>query len=151
MERSEERTEKTVYGIRDNLTFRIAEDTKELEYICKRSGSKRVKSTCSYLSVAKWQAKEKFFAEILNDFGFFAGTFNKHHFNLIDLAVLEEEHGNGYGTILVRRMKKRCREKDIHLIKLRTSMGETAVDFWQKQGAEITGYKEDDFTMEIRI
>ena len=151
MERDKERKQETVYGVRDYMIFKECTNIKECQEICKRSGSKRVRETAHYLSTAQWQGGEKFTAEIADNVGFYAGTFCKAHFNLVEIAVLEEKHGQGIGSRMLRRLKQRCLEKGIHIIRLRTSMEETAVDFYQKQGGKIVGYKENDFVMEIKI
>lgn len=135
------------------MKFQACDDMKRLEEICKNSGSPRVKKSAAFLRTAQWQGKEKgnFIAETIYDFAFYAGTFCKAHFNLVDCAVVQEKHGQGIGTILVSRMKQKCLERNIRVIRLRTAIDETAVDFWQKQGAKIVGYKGEDYVMEIDL
>ena len=136
------------------MTFRQYENVKELENICKMCGSKRVRQTSSYISVAEWQNKDsgKFTAEVSEDgSAFYCGVFCKAHFNLIEIAVIEDRHGQGIGKQAINRLKQRCLERGIHTIRLRTAISETAVDFYYKQGGEIVGLKEEDYVMEIKI
>lgn len=135
------------------MKFEPCSDMRVLEGICRKCGSKRVRQSAAYLRAAQWQAQGKgtFIAETIGDFAFYAGTFCKSHFNLVDCAVEQEKHGQGIGTILVSRMKEKCQERNIRMIRLRTAIDETAVDFWQKQGAKIVGLKGDDYVMEIHL
>lgn len=135
------------------MKFTPCNDMKKLEDICRKSGSNRVKQSAAFLRTAQWYGKEKnnFIAETIDDIAFYAGTFCKSHFNLVDCAVEQQKHGQGYGRVLFSRMKQKCLERNIRLIRLRTSIDETAVDFWQKMGAEIVGLKGDDYVMEIHL
>lgn len=131
------------------IQFCQEQNVKALQSIGKCSGSKRVKSTVSYLGFAQYYSK-LFWAERYEDIAFYAGTFAKHHFNLLELAVKEDEQGNGVGRAVVHRMKTVCKNRGIHVIRLRTAIDETAIEFWLKQGAEIVGLKNEDYVLEIK-
>lgn len=119
--------------------------------IAKQCGSKNVKSTYSYLDVMNYHSKGKFKCEIIDDCAFFAGSIAKHHFRLIEMAVKEGTQKKGYGTLLIMRMKKLCIKNNLSKITLRTSKEETAINFFEKQGAKIIGEKGNDYEMEIKI
>lgn len=119
--------------------------------IVKNCGSKNVKSTYSYLDVINYHSKDKFRCEIIDNSAFFAGLIAKEHFRLIETAVKEDSQRKGYGSLLIMRMKKLCKENNLNRITLRTSMEETAVNFFKKKGAVITGKKGNDYEMEIKL
>ena len=119
--------------------------------ICKNCGSKNVKNTYSYLDVANYQAKDKFICESIDDCCFFAGIVCKKHFRLIEIAVKEEAQRKGYGTALLLRLKKICREKGLQKITFRVAKDETAVNFYKKKGGVIAGEKGTDYEMEMKL
>ena len=84
------------------MKFTYCEDVKALENICRKSGSDRVKKSSAFLRTAFWYSREKrnFIAETIDDIAFYAGTFCKSHFTLVDCAVVKERHGEGIGTII---------------------------------------------------
>lgn len=153
MDWNQERKQKTVHGVWDHMKFNPCDDLKTLEGICRKSGSERVKKSAAFLRTAKWysQGKGTFFAETVDDIAFYAGTFCRSHFNLVEFAVVKEHQLKGIGGAMANRMKQKCRMRGVNSIRLRTAIGETAVDFWQKQGAKIVGCKDDDFIMEIDV
>ena len=119
--------------------------------IVKNCGSKNVKSTYSYLDVLNYHSKDKFKCETIDDVGFFAGVVCKNHFRLIEIAVREDTQSKGIGTLLLRRIKNICSENNLTKITLRTSINETAVNFFKKKGAVIVGIKGEDYEMEIKL
>ena len=122
-----------------------------IKEIAKNCGSKNVKSTYSYLDVMNYHSKGKFRCEIIDECAFFAGLMAKDHFRLIETAVKEDAHKKGYGTAIMIRMKKLCKDNNLSKITLRTSKEETAVNFFRKQGGIITGEKGNDYEMEIKV
>lgn len=126
-------------------------DKELIKEIVKNCGSKNVKSTYSYLDVVNYHSKDKFKCEIIDDCAFFAGTMAKSHFRLIETAVKEESQRKGYGTAIMIRMRKLCKENNLTKITLRTSKEETALNFFKKQGGVITGEKGNDYEMEIKL
>lgn len=126
-------------------------DRDTIKDIVKNCGSKNVKSTYSYLDVVNYHSKDKFKCEILDDCAFFAGTMAKNHFRLIETAVKEDSQRKGYGSAIMIRMKKLCKENNLSKITLRTSKKETALAFFKKHGAEIIGEKGEDYEMEIKL
>jgi N-acetylglutamate synthase-like GNAT family acetyltransferase len=126
-------------------------DKELIKEIAKNCGSKNVKSTYSYLDVANFHSKGKFRCEIIDGCAFFAGLLGKKHFRLIETAVKEDSQGKGYGTAIIVRMKKLCKENNLEKITLRTSQEETAVNFFKKNGGIIVGTKGNDYEMEIKI
>lgn len=126
-------------------------DKEIIKDIAKNCGSKNVKSTYSYLDVANYHSKGKFRCEIIDECAFFAGLIGKQHFRLIETAVKQDCQGKGYGTAIIIRMKKLCKENNLNKITLRTSKDETALQFFKKQGGVIIGEKGNDFEMEIKV
>lgn len=126
-------------------------DKEIIKDICKNCGSKNVKSTYSYLDVMNYHSKDKFRCEIIDNSAFFAGLIGKEHFRLIETAVKEDSQRKGYGTAIMIRMKKLCKENNLNKITLRTSKEETAVEFFKKNGGVIIGEKGNDFEMEIKV
>lgn len=126
-------------------------DKEIIKDIAKNCGSKNVKSTYSYLDVMNYHSKGKFRCEILDNSAFFAGVIAKEHFRLIETAVKQDCQRKGYGTAIMIRMKKLCKENNLNKITLRTSKEETAVEFFKKNGGVIIGEKGNDFEMEIKV
>lgn len=130
--------------------FVVETDTKVLAEIARKSGSERVKRAANYLRAAKYYSKN-FYAERFGDCAFYAVSIAKKHLTIIELAVLDGEHGKGIGGKLLNRIKRLCREKGIDKIRLRTAINETAIEFWLRQGAEIVGLNGEDYELEIKV
>ena len=126
-------------------------DANLVEEICKGCASNNVKKSYAFLRVANYHSGDKFICEIIDDCCFFAGIVCKSHFRLIEIAVKEEAQQKGYGTALLLRMKKLCREKDLTKITFRTAKDETAVKFFKKKGGVIVGEKGNDYEMEMKV
>lgn len=131
--------------------FVVETDTKVLAEIARKSGSERVKKTANYLRAANYYYPKTFYAERFGDCAFYAVNIAKKHLTIIELAVLEGEHGKGIGRKLVNRIKYLCRGKGIDKIRLRTAINETAIEFWLRQGAEIVGLNGEDYELEIKV
>lgn len=126
-------------------------DAKIIDEICKASGADSVKNATTYLRVPAFRCDKNFKCEIIDDVAFFAGVVCKKHFRLYETAVKSEFQKRGYGTLIINRIKKICKENNLSKITFRTSMSENAVDFYRHYGAIITGIKNNDYEMEMRV
>lgn len=127
-------------------------DLRTIEHIIKQAGSPSLKKEAAYLRTAKFFGKGKFKCGIISGgAGFYAGTLNKEHFRLVSIAVVEKEHGKGYGTAMMLEIIKQCRRRKIKKITLRTNRQEQAVNFYKKFGGKIVGINGEDYEMEIPI
>jgi ribosomal protein S18 acetylase RimI-like enzyme len=148
MEENQNRNEKTLQGKRNNLIIRKGFDKEKIEEIAKACGADSVKKSISYISAPF--LRSKLYCEVVDNVGFFAGSIGKKHFRLYELAVKKDFQHKGYGSILLGRIKKICREKNLEKITLRTSRDETAIKFYRRFGAKIVGIKDNDYEVEIK-
>lgn len=119
--------------------------------ICKASGSKSVRESSAYLRRAYHDNPDKMYCEIHDGVACFAGTICKKHFRLLEIAVREEEQGNGYGTLMLNRIKRLCIREGLTKITFRANANEPAVDWYLKHGGIVIGKKQDDYCMEIMV
>ena len=122
-----------------------------IKEIAKKSGSKAVKDSISYITAPFICGSKGFYTEIIDNVAFFAGNITKKHFRLYEIAVIEDKQKEGYGSFMIMRIKQLCQKKGIPKITLRTSKDETAIDFYRKQGGRIVGEKDNDWEVEILL
>ena len=135
----------------DDVKFSRIYDLDLFKSIARDCGSPALAKETGYLDRARFFAKDKFIAEAISDFAFYAGTIGKKHFRLIEIVVRKDQQHKGYGTLMMKRIIRLCRKRKLEKITLRTSRNETAVDFYRRFGGEITGINGDDYEMEIRV
>lgn len=123
----------------------------KINQIARASGAESVKDAANWLRVPFCRGWANFFCEIVDDVAFYAGTFEKKHFRLYEMAVSKEAQRKGYGTICLERLKRLCQQRGIAKITLRTSRNETAIDFWRKHGGVIVGINGEDWEVEIPL
>ena len=133
----------------DTVTFEY--DERAMEALARKSGSKRVKESVAYIRRAHYYNPDKTFTCRIGESAFFAGTIAKDHFRLLEIAVLQDAHGQGYGRKMMEIMKAVSKQHKLKKITLRTSKEETAVNFFTKFGGVIVGEKGKDWEMEIRL
>ena len=152
MEGRTQRIDKNLSNQRgDFMKISYGYDRSKIKEIVSRCGSKNVKTTYSYLDVLNFYSKNKFFCAIIDDCCFFAGSFGKGHFRLVEMAVIEEQQKMGYGKAMMILMKQICRNKGAEKITLRTSKNEKAINFFKKQNAKVIGEIKNDYEMEIKL
>lgn len=126
-------------------------DKDTIRDIAKNCGSKSVKSSISFLERMNYLSPDKLVCEVIDDVGFYGACICKKHLRLYEIAVREDAHKQGYGKVMMMRMVKLCRQKGLEKITFRTAKNETAVEFYKKLGAVITGEKGEDWEMELRV
>ena len=152
MERDQAEDEKVLSEHGGNkLKIRTGYDAKTVERIARNCDSKSVKDGVAFLRRINIFEPERFYCEVIDDVGFFAGLICKDHFRLYEIAVENEYKGKGYGKIMLLRVKKICWEHGLTRITLRTSKEENAVNFYRKFGGKITGQKKNDWEMELKV
>lgn len=119
--------------------------------LAKRCGEKSVSQAAVYYRFLRHHSPDTLWCEIFEDVGFYYGNLAKDHFNLVDIAVVKEKQGRGYGTQMLRRIMTRCERGGVRKITLRARKNSMAERFWKKRGAAITGESKDraDWKMEI--
>lgn len=106
------------------------------------------KTDCSYIDVLIWRGNT--IIEGIPDVCFFACTKAKYHLRLAEMHVAKQKQNNGYGTMMMNRIKTLAQEFDSRKITLRCHKeNKSSITFWKKQGATITGTNQDDYEMEI--
>ena len=126
-------------------------DEKLIHDICYGCGDNHIKNCRGYLQTINYFAKQQYFCDIFDEVAFFAAVKNKKHIRLIAVAVLEEHQRKGYGRrILFYEMQKAIRF-GLREITFRTSIDGTAINFWTKLGARITGRSGQDWEMKLQF
>lgn len=126
-------------------------DAEAVDRIARTSEAESVKGAANYLQIPFIGGAKGFRCEIIDDCAFFAGNLCKKHFRLYEMAVEKESQRNGYGSFMIHRMKKLCKENGIGKITCRTSKQETAIMFYKKHGGIIVGEKDGDYEVEIKV
>lgn len=126
-------------------------DANAVDRIAKASEAESVKGAANYLRIPFIGGGQGFRCEIIDDCAFFAGNLCKNHFRLYEMAVEKSEQKKGYGSLMIHRMKKLCKQNGIGKITCRTSKQETAIMFYKKHGGVIVGEKDGDYEVEIKV
>lgn len=123
----------------------------KIREIAKRCGNKDVAQSAAYYRFLMHHDPESVWCEIFDGVAFYFGSTAKDHFNLVDIAVVSEMQGRGYGTRLLDRIKRRCEREGVRRITLRARKNSAAERFWRRRGAVRTGESKDgkDRKMEI--
>lgn len=150
MERNTEGMQEIVQGER-RYNVRYEFDPELVKRVSKKCGSAAVKSAPSFLSTLKHWSGKQFWGFTVDGVAFCYGAFAKKHFRLAEIAVEEEHQSAGYGRFMMSVLMAECAKRNIHRITLRTSMEETAYEWYLKQGAQIVGLNKNDYEMEFVI
>ena len=113
-------------------------------------GSKNVRSSFGYLQFLNYHGN-RVEVEVADETAISACRYGRKHCRLIELAVMEEAHGRGYGSALLGRIVSRCRARGLERITFRCSAEEGFFGFYIQHGALITGKKDGDYEMEIQV
>lgn len=127
-------------------------DVPSLKEICHNCGSKSVKDGCGYMQWIYFHNPERCRLSLVPGVGFWFGTVSKKHFRLIEFAVHKNHQGEGYGRALFEELCQYVSGLGLNKITLRTSMYESAINFWERiGGAKVVGMKKDDYELEIDL
>ena len=110
-----------------------------------------MKDSAHFLPRARFAGKQNFAMQTVGNMGFYYGIRGKSHFRLIAIAVRTDYQKQGYGKLLLNQLFSYCTENGLSRVTLRTHQGGAAEAFWKHMGAEITGQKEGDWEMEIKV
>lgn len=80
---------------------------------------------------------------------FFFGCYGKSHLSCVGIAVKDSAKGCGLATSIVAYETAKARAAGLRRMTLSTPINESAVEFWKKVGAKITGKGKDEWQMEM--
>ena len=145
MDRDTESRKETVYIGGHHVRFEY--DVIAIRDIDRSCGSESVKNADSYLRAVAFRGN--MYCAIVDEVAFVAGTFGKDHFRLAEIAVKQENQGQGIGRFMINMIRQECYRRGKHKITLRTAKDETAHQFYQKIGGSVVGIKGNDYEIQI--
>lgn len=152
MERDPKRYEKVLPADGSGeLKIVVGFNEKVIGDIAKDCNSASVKKSIAWLRRAHFNNPDKFICEVIDNVAFWAADICRKHMRLYEIAVKSGNQRAGYGRMMVFRMLKICQEKGLEKITFRAAKNETAVEFYKKLGATITGEKGEDWEMELKV
>lgn len=138
--------------IQCNVNLRTIEwrkDKRLIHDICYNCGSTITKQSFAYFNLM-FNCGSNGYGEICEQ-GFYIVNKGKKHWRLIEIAVANHYQKKGFGKLLLFRLLSQMKDCGVELLTFRTPIDEEAQNFWIKMGAKITGLKDNDYEMQIKI
>lgn len=133
----------------------LSYDDKVVKEICYHCGSKTAKASYNYFRRLIYVGGSKVWSKVWSKdgrpIGFYLAMRARDHIRLIEIAVMSDCQGQGYGRMMLYDLLKSMKVVGLNTLTMRTPINETAIDFWVHMGAKITGLKQEDYTLEICI
>lgn len=131
------------------MTFYRGFNEEIYQEIARASENKQTIADVKYERFIQVHSPKKVYAERIDNDAFLIGYEKKNCFRIVGMATRKEMCGKGYGTLLLFRCIKFCKNKNIARIETRTLSGRTF--YREKAGARVVGKKGGDYLMVIDV